>query len=88
MCYSITENVCTFCPRPKTLGKTKIKRGRLTNLVEEISTQLNLQAVAWVKLADFSQVYDKNQEQTSWLNDLKRFKLPRKAALIKWHLRV
>lgn len=38
--------------------------------MEEIYSEPNIQAITWVLLAAFSQIYSGNQERTAELNDL------------------
>lgn len=56
------RHVClsTFWSYPATLLETEIKSERIHNLIELISRQLNIQALAWIPL---SQLYAENQEQ-------------------------
>lgn len=49
-----------FCPCPKALQETYIKRRGLINLAEEILRQPNIHAVVWLLMSDFSQIYSKN----------------------------
>jgi hypothetical protein len=55
----------------------------LVHLVEEISGQPSIQAVAWVQLTAFCLVYSENQEQKAKQKDLKTCTLPRKEACVK-----
>jgi hypothetical protein len=57
----------------KTLREAEFKEDRLINLAEEISKHLNIQAMLWLLLAAFRQVYSENQEQQSKQKDLKNF---------------
>lgn len=50
MYYTLAENLPMFCSFPETLKDAEIKVSGLINLAEEISRQLNIQAVAWVLL--------------------------------------
>lgn len=59
----LSENLSTFFSWPETLQETEIKGSRLIYLVEEISRQPDVEAVAWVLLGDYIQVYIENQEQ-------------------------
>lgn len=45
--------------------KTDFKGGRIIHLLEDFSRVCNIQAVAWVLLAAFSQIYSGNQEQNA-----------------------
>lgn len=49
------------------LQGTEIQNGGLINLVEEITKQSSAQAVAWVLLSIFSQIYNKSQEKQEQL---------------------
>lgn len=46
--------------------KTEIKGARLVNMVEEISRKPNVQAVALVFLAAFSEMYTEKEDQTQF----------------------
>jgi hypothetical protein len=47
----------------RNLQKVECKGDGLINLVIEISRQPHIQTIAWVSLATFTQVYNKNQEK-------------------------
>jgi hypothetical protein len=51
------RTLSTFCLCLETLWEAEFKGDRLTSLVKEMSRQPSIQAVAWVLLAIFSQVY-------------------------------
>lgn len=58
MLHSGRKNVSTFlkCSFPETVQETEIK-GWQTNVAEETSRQPNVQSVAQILLAAFSQIY-------------------------------
>lgn len=68
---TVSENVSAFFPYPETFQKTKIEGGRLINLVEEMSRWLNIQTVAWILLASFNQMCNKNKGQKADHKNLK-----------------
>jgi hypothetical protein len=56
-CYRLAKNLSTLCPYSKTLYADEFTGEGLINLVEEISRQPRIQAVAWLRLATFRQIY-------------------------------
>jgi hypothetical protein len=61
------------------LWEAEFKGNRVMNLVEEISKQPSIQAVAWLLLDAFSQVYSENQEQRTEQKFLKNLQFGQKS---------
>ncbi|XP_023565619.1 nucleoporin-like protein 2 [Octodon degus] len=55
----------------ETLPEGEIKHSGIINLTKEMSRQLNVEAVAWLLLGAFSQIYVDNQQQRAQQGDLK-----------------
>jgi hypothetical protein len=53
----LSKNLAIFCPCPETLKDAKFKGDGLTNLAEEISRELSIQAVAQFLTDCFNQLY-------------------------------
>lgn len=51
---SVAENLLPFCSCPQILQEIEIKVSRVFNLMEKISRQSNIQAVAWILLGALS----------------------------------
>lgn len=63
MCCALEENLSIFCSCPETLWEIEIKDGEFINVAEEISRQPKSEAVTWILLVAFYQVYTKSQKQ-------------------------
>jgi hypothetical protein len=61
--YILAKNLFIFCACPETLWESKFKGDELIYLVEESLRQPSIQAVAWLLLAAFSQIYSENWKQ-------------------------
>lgn len=70
--YAQEENLSTFCSWPESLWETKIKSDELIELVK-YSGQPSAEAVAWVLLEAFSQIYHEKQDQKSSAESLEKF---------------
>lgn len=72
MCFWIIDTpelsltLSAFCPRAETPQEIETKGGGITDFVDEMSKQPNIQAVAQVLLAAFSQIYSDNQRIKMW----------------------
>jgi len=57
-CYTLANNLATFCQCPDNLGEADFKSNgfqkKFSKLVEEISKRYHIQAVKWLSLAAFS----------------------------------
>jgi hypothetical protein len=69
-----------FCPGSESLWKAELKSNWLIHQVEKISMHPSTQAVSWVLLAAFRQLYNENWEKKVKQKDLKDLELSQK----KW----
>jgi hypothetical protein len=60
LCYILAKNFSTFCLCPKTFCDAPFKNDKLIILLDEISRQPSIQAVEWILLDAFSQIYSEN----------------------------
>jgi hypothetical protein len=73
----------TFCFYPENFHEAEFKGDTLINLMEEMLGQPSIQAVAWLLLAAFSQIYNENWEQKAEQKNLKTYSLIRKGSPLK-----
>lgn len=82
-CHILAKNLSTFCPYSETLQETEINGGRLPELSEEISGQLNIQAGTWLRLAAFSWTSSENLKQKAEQKNLKHLTFGPKRIICK-----
>ncbi|XP_063103001.1 uncharacterized protein LOC134475684 [Cavia porcellus] len=70
VCYGLAESLSAFCSCPETLPETETKGNGLINLEKEIKKQSNIEAVTWLLLGAFSQLYVSNGEQRAQEDNL------------------
>lgn len=68
MCH-LAKNMVSFCPCPENLNEATFKDKELICLADEISTQENIQAVAWWLFTVFIQIYCE-RDQNVWQKDV------------------
>jgi hypothetical protein len=74
--------MATFCLYPENLCESEFKSDNLISLVEEISGQPSIQAVAWLLLANFVKIYSRNGTKSEQ-KDLKNMHFSQKRSIFK-----
>lgn len=76
MCHTLAENLSAFFCAQRLYKKLTLREK--TNLTEETSRKSNVEAVTWIMLGAFSQLYLENEEQGTQENNFKSSSLTRK----------